>query len=51
MGGYTGCKRSVVVLLSLNLKFREVHARETKLNSSALKGNKLHSRLHETARI
>lgn len=51
MGGYTDCRRSVVVFLSLNLQFREAHARETKLNSSALKGNKLHPSLHETARI
>lgn len=27
-----------VVLLSLNLQFKEAHAREYKLNSSALKG-------------
>lgn len=31
-------ERSMVVLLSLNLQFREVHARETKLNSSACTG-------------
>lgn len=39
------------MLLFLNLQFKEAHARESKLNSSALKGDELHLSLHETARI